>query len=69
MALDPVPVIETWKAMENLVKKGLVKNIGVSNFNVTLLRDLIYSCTIKPAVLQIELHPHLTQKRMVRFCH
>lgn len=53
MVEDPVPIIQTWRAMEELVKKGLVKNIGVSNFGVGLLRDLLAGCTIKPAVLQI----------------
>ena len=53
MVEDPVPIIDTWRAMEELVKKGLVRNIGVSNFGVSLLRDLINSSTIKPAVLQI----------------
>lgn len=55
--------------MEELVKKGLVRNIGVSNFGAALLRDLINSSTIKPAVLQIELHPNLTQKKLIKYCH
>jgi D-xylose reductase len=53
-----VPISETWAAMEELVQEGLVKNIGVCNFGVSLIRDLLTYCKIKPAVLQIELHPY-----------
>jgi len=63
-----VPLAETWQAMENLVAEGLVRNIGVCNFNVSLLRDLIAYANIPPAVLQVELHPYLTQEKLLRFC-
>jgi D-xylose reductase len=63
-----VPVAETWGAMEDLVRAGLVKNIGVCNFGVSLLRDLLSYAQIPPAVLQVELHPYLTQERLVRYC-
>eukprot|EP00923_Selenidium_pygospionis_P035407 GHVN01061797.1.p1 GENE.GHVN01061797.1~~GHVN01061797.1.p1 ORF type:complete len:329 (+),score=75.06 GHVN01061797.1:41-1027(+) len=66
--LDTTPVIDTWKAMEQLVKDGLVCHIGVSNFGIALLRDLINSSTIKPVVNQIECHPYLNQTRMLTFC-
>lgn len=46
----------------------MTKNIGVSNFNVGLIRDLINSSKIKPAVLQIQLHPLLTQKKLIKYC-
>jgi D-xylose reductase len=64
----PVPIRETWRAMEDLVHSGLVRNIGVSNFNIALLRDLIASAEIQPAVLQVEMHPFLTQEKLLRFC-
>jgi diketogulonate reductase-like aldo/keto reductase len=51
--MDKVPIIETWKAMEELVDEGLVKNIGVSNFGISLLRDLLNSAKILPAVNQL----------------
>jgi D-xylose reductase len=69
-AMKPVeiPYDETWSAMEELQRAGLVKRIGVSNLSVALLRDLLASCSIRPQVHQIELHPYLTQPRMLRFC-
>jgi D-xylose reductase len=53
MVEDNIPHIDTWGVMEDLVKKGLIRNIGVSNFNISLIRDLWNSCNIKPAVLQV----------------
>jgi D-xylose reductase len=63
-----VPQLETWQAMEDLVRVGLVRKIGVCNFNCALLRDLLATASTRPAVLQVELHPYLTQERLVRFC-
>lgn len=53
MELAPVPMCETWTAMEALVPAGLAKNIGVCNFNTAGLRDLLSYATILPAVLQV----------------
>lgn len=64
-----VPIAETWHAMEELQRSGLVKNIGVSNFNIGLLRDVLTYAAIPPAVLQVEMHPYLTQEKLVRFCN
>jgi len=64
-----VPLHETWRAMEDLVTSGLVRNIGVCNYNTALLRDLLSYARVLPAVLQVELHPYLTQPKLVRFCH
>lgn len=68
MVLDPVPISETWAAMEDLVRKGLVRHIGVANFATALLTDLLSYAEIKPAVLQVELHPYLPQPRLLEFC-
>lgn len=65
---EPVPIIDTWRAMEELVDKGLVRNIGVSNFGVSLIRDLLTQSRIRPVVLQIESHPFLTQPKLLRYC-
>lgn len=66
---DRVPIIETWRAMEDLVREGLVREIGVCNFGVSLLRDLLNQADLPPAMLQVEMHPYLTQEKLTRFCH
>ncbi len=66
MEVDPVPLQETWQAMEALVEDGLVKAIGVCNYNTALINDLQAYARIKPVMLQIESHPHLTQERLLR---
>jgi diketogulonate reductase-like aldo/keto reductase len=66
MQIDPVPLSATWKAMEALQRKGLVKNIGICNYNSGLLHDLMAYAEIKPAMLQIESHPYLTQESLIR---
>jgi D-xylose reductase len=63
-----VPISETWQAMERLVQGGLVRHIGVSNFNTSLVRDLLSYAQTRPAVLQVELHPYLTQEKLLQFC-
>lgn len=63
-----VPYADTWGAMEELQRAGLVKRIGVCNLNISLLRDLLSQCSIRPAVHQMELHPYLTQPRQLRYC-
>ena len=63
-----VPVSDTWGAMEELTSAGLVRNIGVCNFSVSLLRELAASTRTAPSVLQVELHPLLTQDKLLRYC-
>ena len=69
MVADAVPLIETWEAMVECQAKGLIREVGVCNFGVSLLRDLMNCSTTPPAVLQIESHPYLTQEKLIRFCH
>jgi diketogulonate reductase-like aldo/keto reductase len=68
MEEDLVPMQETWTAMEELVSEGLVKNIGICNMNVALIRQILSYAKVKPAVLQVELHPYNTQTNLLRFC-
>ncbi|MFK7992731.1 MAG: aldo/keto reductase [Granulosicoccus sp.] len=63
-----VPLQETWQAMETLVDSGMAQHIGVCNYNISLMRDLLNYARIAPAVLQVESHPYLTQEKLMRFC-
>lgn len=51
---------QTWGAMEELVVSGHVRNIGLSNVGCVKIVDVLKYCKIKPAVLQVEMHPFLT---------
>ena len=64
----PVPLHDTWQAMESLVDSGLAKHIGVCNYNIALMREMLNYARIQPAVLQVESHPYLTQEKLMRFC-
>lgn len=59
---------ETYRALEHLYEQGRVRAIGVSNFQIHHLEDLMGTCRIKPMVNQVELHPLLTQKKLLMFC-
>jgi methylglyoxal/glyoxal reductase len=59
---------ETWKALETLYKENRVRAIGVSNFQIHHLQDLMADAEVKPAVNQVEFHPLLTQKELLSFC-
>jgi len=63
-----VDILDTWKEMEKCVKQGLVKSIGVSNFNSKQIELILANCTIKPSVNQVECHPYLNQKKLIEFC-
>mmetsp|Transcript_14637 Transcript_14637/g.41587 ORF Transcript_14637/g.41587 Transcript_14637/m.41587 type:complete len:339 (+) Transcript_14637:152-1168(+) len=68
MIEDPVPLRETWEAMEALVDEGLVKRIGVSNMGTAMIRDLLSYARIRPSALQVEMHPYLPQQNLLRYC-
>ena len=61
-------VYGAWRAMEELLRAGKVKAIGVCNFLPDRLCDLILSHAVVPVVNQIELHPLLTQKPLSQYC-
>ncbi|KEQ23578.1 aldo/keto reductase [Paenibacillus tyrfis] len=59
---------DAWRALEALYKAGRVKAIGVSNFQIHHLEDLMKDAEIKPMVNQVELHPRLSQQALRDFC-
>lgn len=61
------PTHKVWAELERLVDAGLIKSIGVSNANMTVIYDLMAYARIKPVANQIELHPYLVQKELVAF--
>ncbi|WP_372010823.1 aldo/keto reductase [Paenibacillus chitinolyticus] len=58
---------EAWRALETLYKEGRVKAIGVSNFQIHHLENLLKDAEIKPVINQVECHPCLTQKELQAF--
>ncbi|KAL4911969.1 NADP-dependent oxidoreductase domain-containing protein [Aspergillus aurantiobrunneus] len=65
--LGNATIQETWTAMEAVADKQLARSIGISNFSAQLLLDLLRYARVRPATLQIEHHPYLTQTRLVSF--
>uniref|UniRef100_A0A2A4JN96 NADP-dependent oxidoreductase domain-containing protein n=1 Tax=Heliothis virescens TaxID=7102 RepID=A0A2A4JN96_HELVI len=77
---DPIPKIATviqysqydyldaWFGLEDLVNKGLVRSIGLSNFNSQQIQRVLDKGRLKPMVNQVECHPYLTQERLDNFC-
>ncbi len=59
---------DAWRALETIYKEGRVKSIGVSNFLIHQLEELMKDAEIKPMVDQMEHHPRLTQKELQAFC-
>ncbi|NOV02677.1 aldo/keto reductase [Paenibacillus planticolens] len=59
---------EAWRALETLYKEGRVKAIGVSNFHIHHLEDVLKDAEIKPMVNQVELHPLLSQQELLSYC-
>ncbi|MDQ3064979.1 MAG: aldo/keto reductase [bacterium] len=66
----PVPGlrVKAWKHLEDIYQEGGAKAIGVSNYTVRHLKQLMISCRVKPAVNQVELHVFLQQPELVAFC-
>lgn len=64
---EKVPILDTWRAMEELVESKKVRSIGISNFATVLIQDLLKAAKIPPAVLQIEHHPYLQQPTLVKY--
>ena len=63
-----VSYLETYKSMEEFVKNGKVRSLGVSNFNISQLKNLMKNCEIKPVANVIECHPYFQNDKLVEFC-
>lgn len=63
-----VDYLEAWQGLEDCVNAGLVKSIGISNFNTKQIERLLGSATIKPVTNQVEIHPYLAQTKLKKFC-
>lgn len=61
--------VEAYKALEKIYQDGRVRSIGVSNFHVHHLENLLAQTTVVPVINQIEFHPHLTQTEVRAYCH
>ncbi|HFU7088113.1 TPA: aldo/keto reductase [Bacillus cereus] len=59
---------DTWRALETLYKEERVRAIGVSNFQIHHLQDVLADAEMKPMINQVEYHPRLTQKELQAFC-
>jgi diketogulonate reductase-like aldo/keto reductase len=65
----PVPQrLRSWRALEKLQQQGKARSIGVSNFTIRHLTELLAQTDIVPAVNQVEFHPYLYQRELLEFC-
>ena len=60
--------LESWRVLEEFYQQGKFRSIGVSNYTVDHLKDLLENCSVVPQVLQTELHPHYQQQPLVQLC-
>lgn len=65
---EDIDYLDTWRGMEECVKLGLAKSIGLSNFNSQQIERVLSIATIKPVMNQVECHPNLNQKKLREFC-
>ena len=65
---DEAPVSGTWSAMEDAVRAGHCRHIGVSNFSIRKIRALLETASVRPAANQVESHPWLAQNELLAFC-
>lgn len=60
--------VESWKALEKLYQDGRVRAIGLSNFQIHHIEDILAMCKVKPVLNQVEFHPRLRQADLHQFC-
>ncbi|XP_064602334.1 1,5-anhydro-D-fructose reductase-like [Liolophura sinensis] len=63
-----VDYVDTWKALEDCVDEGLVRDIGMSNFNSKQLQRILDVARIKPSNNQLEINVHLSNEKLIEFC-
>jgi alcohol dehydrogenase (NADP+) len=63
-----VTLLDTWKAMENLVDHGKCRAIGLSDISLNKLKPIHESAKIKPAAVQVESHPYLPETELLEYC-
>jgi aldehyde reductase len=64
-----ITLMDTWRAMENLVDRGMCKAIGLSDVSLDQVREVFEQARIKPSVIQVESHPYLPQTEILDFCN
>jgi len=65
---EGVTLLDTWRAMEQLVDGGTCRAIGLSDISLDELRPLYEAARIKPAAVQVEAHPYLPETELLEFC-
>ena len=65
---EGVTLLDTWRALENLMDQGRCKAIGLSDIGLEKVQEIFESARIKPAVVQVESHPYLPQWDLLDFC-
>lgn len=66
--LDLYPMHEVWRSVEEIQREGLARHIGVANWTVAMLNDLLAYARVRPLVNQIELHPYNSQVELIDYC-
>jgi alcohol dehydrogenase (NADP+) len=63
-----VTLVDTWRAMENLVDEGRCKSIGLSDITLERVKEIVEVARIMPSVVQVECHPYLPEWELLDFC-
>jgi alcohol dehydrogenase (NADP+) len=69
VAPETIPPEATWLAMQKLKAQGLVKHLGVSNFSISKIQQLIDRTGIVPEMNQVEIQPYFQQKELLEYCN